>query len=102
MMRMKEGFFGLNILAACNALSLLPDNTDLLVEDMGEFSVIINSVSTSCFTHNSREVDISFSFKLPCLFLSLLDGYSISVAVISNTRTWNFEFPLYLKTKKYP
>ena len=100
MTRMKEGFFGLNILAACNALSLPPDNTDLLVEDMGEFSIIINSVSTSCFTYNS--LDISFSFKLPCLFLSLLDGYSISVAVTSNTRTWNFEFPLYLKTKKYP
>ena len=95
MTRMKEGFFGLNILAACNALSLLPDNTDLLVEDMGRFFITINSVSTSFFTHNSCGIDISFSLKLPCLFLSPLDGYLISVVVISNTRMWNFEFPLY-------
>ena len=99
---MKEGFFGSNILSACNALSPSPDNTDPHIEYMGKFSITINSVSTSCFTHNSCGVDISISFKLPCLFLSPLDGYLISVAVISNTRTWNFEFPLYLKTKKYP
>ena len=30
---------------------------------MGEFSITINSESTSSFTHNSREVDISFFRK---------------------------------------
>ena len=72
---MKEGFFGSNILSACNALSPSPDNTDPHIEYMGKFSITINSVSTSCFTHNSCGVDISISFKLPCLFLSSLDGY---------------------------
>ena len=72
MTRMKEGFFGPNILAACNALSLPPDNTDPPIEYMGKFSITTNSVSTSCFTHNSCGVDILISFKLPFLFLSPL------------------------------